>query len=233
NYDSVEDGAKIVQAALDTWGRIDIVVNNAGILRDTSCQKLSEEDWDLIYRVHVLGGFRVTRAAWNAMRDAGYGRIIFTASAAGIYGNFGQANYGMAKLGLLGLSNTLAIEGRKRGILVNTIAPLAGSRLTETVLPKELVEALRPEFVSPLVAYLTHESCKETGGLFEVGGGFFSKLRWQRTEGKLLSIGRPISPEAVEQSWKEITDFSKSTHPPDITQSMGPVLENINKKSKG
>src|SRR5262245_55460051 len=233
NADSVESGDKIVQCALDTWGRIDIVVNNAGILRDTSFQKLSEEDWELIYRVHVLGGFRVTRAAWNHMRDAGYGRIIFTASAAGIYGNFGQANYSMAKLGLLGLSNTLAIEGRKRGILVNTIAPIAGSRLTETVLPKELVDALRPEFVSPLVAYLAHESCKETGGLFEVGGGFFSKLRWERTEGKLLSIGRAITPEAVEQSWKEITDFSKSTHPPDITQSMAPLIENINKKSKG
>src|SRR5271155_1833798 len=172
NYDSVEDAAKIVQAALDTWGRIDILVNNAGILRDTSFQKLSEEDWDLIYRVHVLGGFRVTRAAWNPMRDAGYGRVIFTASAAGIYGNFGQANYSMAKLGLVGLSNTLAIEGRKRGVLVNAIAPIAGSRLTETVLPKELTDALRPEYVSPLVGYLCHESCAETGGLFEVGGGF-------------------------------------------------------------
>src|SRR4051794_39686239 len=109
NYDSVEDGAKIVQAALDAWKRIDIVVNNAGILRDTSFQKLTEADWDLIYRVHVLGAYRVTHAAWNHMREAGYGRIVFTSSAAGIYGNFGQANYAMAKMGLVGLASTLAI----------------------------------------------------------------------------------------------------------------------------
>jgi len=235
NYDSVENGDKIVQAAMDTWGRIDILVNNAGILRDTSFQKMSEEDWELIYRVHVLGGFRVTRAAWNHMRDAGYGRIIFTASAAGIYGNFGQANYSMAKLGLVGLSNTLAIEGKKKNILVNTIAPIAGSRLTETVLPKELIDALRPEYVSPLVAYLCHESCSDTGGLFEVGGGFFSKLRWQRTEGELMPTGRPISPEEVGAAWPKITNFEKATFPPDITSSMQPVLQNLTntRKSRG
>jgi len=233
NCDSVEDGGKIVQAALDTWGRIDIIVNNAGILRDTSFQKLSEEDWDLIYRVHVLGGFRVTHAAWNHMRDAGYGRIIFTASAAGIYGNFGQANYSMAKLGLVGLSNTLAIEGRKRGVLVNTIAPIAGSRLTETVLPKELIDALKPEYVSPLVAYLCHESCKETGGLFEVGGGFFSKLRWQRTQGKTFKLGREITPEALRDAWGHVVDFDKVEYPADITQSMQPVLTNLQSKSRG
>ncbi len=233
NYDSVEDGAKIVQAALDTWKRIDVVVNNAGILRDTSFQKLTQDDWDLVYRVHVLGSFRVSHAAWNHMRDAGYGRIIFTASAAGIYGNFGQANYSMAKLGLVGLSNTLAIEGKKRGVLVNTIAPIAGSRLTETVLPKELTDALKPEYVSPLVAYLAHESCTETGGLFEVGGGFVSKLRWQRTEGKTFKLGKALEPEAIAASWKDITDFDKATYPADITQSMGPVLGNLSSKSKG
>src|SRR5580704_16246308 len=204
NYDSVEDGAKIVQCALDTWKRIDVVVNNAGILRDASFQKMTQDDWDLIYRVHVLGTFRVTHAAWGPMRDAGYGRIVFTASAAGIYGNFGQANYAMAKLGLVGLSNTLALEGKKKNVLVNTIAPIAGSRLTETVLPKELVDALRPEYVSPLVAYLCHESTTETGGLFEVGGGFFAKLRWERTLGTKIKLGRGIEPEAVAAAWPEI-----------------------------
>ncbi|MDI1447455.1 peroxisomal multifunctional enzyme type 2 [Polyangium sp. 6x1] len=227
NYDSVENGGKIVQTALDAFGRIDIVVNNAGILRDVTFHKMTEEDWDLIYRVHVLGSFRVAHAAWPHMRDQGYGRIIFTSSAAGIYGNFGQANYSMAKLGLVGLSNTLALEGKKKNVLVNTIAPLAGSRLTETVLPKELIDALKPEYVSPLVAYLCHESSTETGGLFEVGGGFFAKLRWERAEGKTVRLGREIKLEDIQKSWGAIAGFDKTTHPAEINQSMGPVMANV------
>ncbi len=233
NYDSVEDGAKIVQTALDTWKRIDIVINNAGILRDTSFKKLTQEDWDLIYRVHVLGAFRVTKAAWDHMQDAGFGRVLFTASAAGIYGNFGQANYSMAKLGLVGFSNTLAIEGKKKNVHVNTIAPIAGSRLTETILPKNITDALRPEYVSPLVAWLCHESCEETGGLFEVGGGLFTKLRWERTEGKLFKLGREIKPEQVRSAWGQITDFEKSTHPPNVNESMSPILGNLESKALG
>ncbi len=236
NYDSVEDGAKIVQTAMDAFGKVDIIVNNAGILRDTSFQKITQEDWDLIYRVHVLGGFKVTHAAWNVtggMRDKGYGRVIFTASAAGIYGNFGQSNYAMAKLGLVGLSNTLAIEGKKKNIHVNAIAPIAGSRMTETVLPPNLIDALKPEYVSPLVALLCHESCEETGGLFEVGGGFYAKLRWERAEGKTFRLGRALTPELLQKNWNEISGFEKTTHPTDITSSMGPILGNLDKKSRG
>jgi 3-hydroxyacyl-CoA dehydrogenase/3a,7a,12a-trihydroxy-5b-cholest-24-enoyl-CoA hydratase len=233
NYDSVEDGDKIVQTALDTWGRIDIVVNNAGILRDTSFQKMSDEDWELIYRVHVRGSYKVTKAAWNHMRDAGYGRIVMTASAAGIYGNFGQANYAMAKLGLVGFSNTLALEGRKKNVFVNTIAPIAGSRLTETVMPKELTDALKPEYVSPLVAWLCHEDCDETGGLFEVGGGFMGKLRWERSAGQLWKLGRAITPEQVKKQWSVVTSFEKTEHPSDINSSMQPILGNLNSKSQG
>ena len=236
NYDSVEDGDKIVQTAMDTWGRIDIVVNNAGILRDTSFQKMTQDDWDLIYRVHVLGSYRVTHAAWNTkggMRDQGYGRVIMTSSAAGIYGNFGQSNYSMAKLGVVGLAQTLAIEGRKRNILVNAIAPIAGSRMTETVLPANLIAALKPEYVSPLVVWLSHESCTETGALFEVGGGFYAKLRWERTEGKTFKLGRNIGPEDIRKHFAVITSFEKSTHPTDITSSMQPILSNLDSKSRG
>jgi 3-hydroxyacyl-CoA dehydrogenase/3a,7a,12a-trihydroxy-5b-cholest-24-enoyl-CoA hydratase len=227
SYDSVEDGDKIVKSALDAFGRLDVVVNNAGILRDKSFHKMSVEDWDLIYRVHVSGSFRVTHAAWPVLREQGYGRIVMTASAAGIYGNFGQANYSMAKLGLYGFAQTLAAEGGPKGVHVNTIAPIAGSRLTETVLPKELIDALKPEYVSPLVAWLCHESCQENGGLFEVGGGFFAKLRWERTRGATVRLGRAIVPETVQKSWKEITSFDGATHPASVNESMAPVMQNV------
>ncbi len=227
NYDSVEDGDKIVKTAIDAFGRLDIVVNNAGILRDVSFQKMSQQDWDLIYKVHVLGAFKVTYAAWPHLRDQGYGRIVMTSSAAGIYGNFGQANYAMAKLGLVGFAQTLAIEGRKKNVLVNTIAPIAGSRMTETVLPANLIDALRPEFVSPLVARLCHESSEETGSLFEVGGGFIGKLRWERTEGKTFRLGRGFSVEDVDAAWSQITSFAKTTHPDSVTGSMQPIMANL------
>ncbi|HRI09299.1 MAG TPA: SDR family NAD(P)-dependent oxidoreductase, partial [Nannocystaceae bacterium] len=227
NYDSVEDGAKIVQTAIDAFGRIDIVVNNAGILRDVTFAKMTEDDWSIINRVHVVGAFRVTHAAWPHMRDQGYGRIIMTASAAGIYGNFGQANYSTAKLGLVGFANTLALEGKKRNVQVNTIAPIAGSRMTESVMPKELIDALRPEYVSPLVAWLCHEECEETGGLFELGGGFYSKLRWERTQGVTYRLGRDVTVEGLRARWKEIVDFGKSTHPADVNAALQPVVANV------
>lgn len=233
NYDSVEDGAKIVQTALDAFGTVDIVINNAGILRDTSFQKMTVEDWDLIQRVHLKGSFAVTHAAWPVMRDKGYGRIVMTTSAAGIYGNFGQANYSAAKLGILGLSNTLAIEGRSKNVHCNTIAPIAGSRLTETVLPPELIAALKPEFVSPLVGWLCHEHCKETGGLFEVGAGYIGKLRWERSRGHSFKLGRAFGPDEVAKQWGRITDFKDAEYPADINQSMAPVLANMNSKSLG
>lgn len=227
NYDSVEDGGRIVETALDSFGRIDLVINNAGILHDASFHKMTEEDWDLIYRVHVLGSFRVTHAAWPHLRDQAYGRVVMTSSAAGLYGNFGQANYSMAKLGLLGLANTLAVEGAAKNVHVNTIAPLAGSRLTKTVLPEDILQHLDPGYVSPLVAYLCHESCEDTGAVFEVGGGFMGRLRWARAEGKMMRLGREIRPEDVAQHMPQISDFAQSTHPGTVAESFGPILANI------
>jgi NAD(P)-dependent dehydrogenase (short-subunit alcohol dehydrogenase family) len=139
---------------------------------------MSELDWDLIMKVHLKGTFSVSRAAWNIMRQQGFGRIVNTASASGLYGSFGQANYSAAKLGIHGFTQTLAKEGEKRNILTNTICPVAASRMTETVMPKEVLENLDPKYIIPLVAYLAHENCKENGGLFEVAGGFVAKLRW-------------------------------------------------------
>uniref|UniRef100_A0A669E0T8 Hydroxysteroid (17-beta) dehydrogenase 4 n=1 Tax=Oreochromis niloticus TaxID=8128 RepID=A0A669E0T8_ORENI len=199
NYDSVEDGEKLIQTALDAFGRI-----------------------DLIQRVHLRGSFLVTRAAWNHMKNQKFGRIIMTASAAGIYGNFGQANYSAAKLGLLGLANTLAIEGRKYNIHCNTIAPVAGSRLTETVMPPDLVASLKPEYVAPLVLWLCHEQCQENGGLFEV---LRQKhiLRWERTQGYIVrQKNQSMKPEAIRDHWEKICDFTDATKP-----SMVSVLSQV------
>jgi 3-hydroxyacyl-CoA dehydrogenase/3a,7a,12a-trihydroxy-5b-cholest-24-enoyl-CoA hydratase len=225
NYDSVEEGDKIVKTALDTWGRVDIVINNAGILRDCSFLKMQDKDWDLIYRVHLKGSYSVTKAAWNHMREQGYGRIIMTSSAAGIYGNFGQANYSAAKLGLLGLAKTLALEGEKRNVFVNTIAPMAGSRMTETVMPPDLLQALKPEYVAPLVAYLCHESCSENGQLFEVGAGWISKLRWQRSQGVFL--GEKISAESIAKEWNKVTDWTGATFPTSASDSFSLVAQKL------
>uniref|UniRef100_A0A3B4GMQ5 Peroxisomal multifunctional enzyme type 2 n=1 Tax=Pundamilia nyererei TaxID=303518 RepID=A0A3B4GMQ5_9CICH len=221
NYDSVEDGEKLIQTALDAFGRIDVVVNNAGILRDRSFARTSDLDWDLIQRVHLRGSFLVTRAAWNHMKNQKFGRIIMTASAAGIYGNFGQANYSAAKLGLLGLANTLAIEGHKYNIHCNTIAPVAGSRLTETVMPPDLVASLKPEYVAPLVLWLCHEQCQENGGLFEVGAGWIGKLRWERTQGYIVrQKNQSMKPESIRDHWEKICDFTDATKPANIQESL-------------
>ncbi|XP_053423480.1 peroxisomal multifunctional enzyme type 2 isoform X2 [Nycticebus coucang] len=234
NYDSVEVGEKIVKTALDAFGRIDIVVNNAGILRDRSFAGLSDEDWDIIYRVHLRGSFQVTRAAWDHMKTQKYGRIIMTSSASGIYGNFGQANYSAAKLGLLGLANTLSIEGGKSNIHCNTIAPSAGSRMTQTILPSDIVEALRPEYVASLVLWLCHESCEENGGLFEVGAGWIGKLRWERTLGAIVrQKNQAMTPEAVKANWKKICDFDNASKPQSIQESIGGMIEVLSKIDSG
>ncbi|HEU4407627.1 MAG TPA: SDR family NAD(P)-dependent oxidoreductase [Polyangiaceae bacterium] len=227
NYDSVEQGDKIVQTALDSFGQLDIIVNNAGILRDVTFQKMTHDDWDMIRRVHLDGAFKVTHAAWPHLRDRKYGRIINTSSAAGIYGNFGQVNYATAKLGLVGFTYALALEGKKNNVHVNAIAPIAGSRMTETVLPPDLLEALKPEYVASLVAWLCHEDCDETGGLFEVGGGYYAKLRRERARGKTFRLGKPVSPEALRAAWGEVTSFERAEHPDSINASMEPVLSNV------
>ncbi len=195
NPDSVTDGDKIVQCALDTFGRIDVVVNNAGILRDKSFHKMSDDDWDLVYQVHLKGAYKVSRAAFPHMRDQGYGRFVMTTSAAGIYGNFGQANYSACKLALHGLSQTIA-----------------ASRLMGTVMDEKAMDLLKPEVVSPLVAWLCHESCDSTGGLFEVGAGWISRVRWERSQGAYFDPAG-FAADDVQAAWQKINDFSDATHP--------------------
>ncbi|MBU3056843.1 SDR family oxidoreductase [Pseudomonas indica] len=229
NHDSVTDGEKIVQCALDQFGRVDVVVNNAGILRDKTFHKMEDTDWELVYKVHVEGAYKVTRAAWPHLREQGYGRVIFTSSTSGIYGNFGQSNYGMAKLGLYGLTRTLAIEGRKNNILVNAIAPTGGTRMTEGLIPPQVFEQLKPELVSPLVVYLGSEQCQETSGLFEVGGGWVGKVRWERSLGVGFDPREGFSPDDVAANWQRICDFEGAAHPADNVEALKEMMANLQK----
>ena len=222
---SVEDGARIVELAIDHFGKIDVVVNNAGILRDASFAKMSEADWDLIYRVHLLGSMRVTQAAWPHMRAAGFGRVIMTTSVAGIYGNFGQASYAAMKLGLVGLGKTLAIEGASKIILVNVVAPTAGSRLTATALPQEVIDVLKPEYVTPAVVLLCHEDSLISGRIFEVGGGWVSETRWEQTEG--VYFENDFSVEDVAARWTEATSFDQSRHASSVSEVKMGIKERL------
>lgn len=202
-----EGGAAIVEAAIDAFGRIDIVVNNAGILRDKTFHNLSADDVDAVLDVHLKGAFNVTRPAWLHMRDQGYGRIVNTTSSSGLLGNFGQANYGAAKMGLVGLTRVLAIEGARRGITVNAIAPVARTRMTEEIL-REHIDRLSPDLVSPVVCWLSHESCSTTGETFGVAGGRVTRFFVGQTQG---IVRADLSIEDVRDHFDTIRDTADFT----------------------
>jgi len=187
---------------------------------------MTERDWELIMQFHLNGTYSVSKAAWGIMRNKQYGRIINTTSASGLYGSFGQTNYSAAKMGILGFSNSLAKEGESKNIKVNSIAPIAGTRMTETTLPKELTDAMEADAVAPLVMFLAHEDCPDNGSLFEVCAGYHGKLRWERTEGVTFSL-KDTTVENIAKNWDQITDFSKSEYPEDTAEIMVHIKDNI------
>ncbi|HPC33355.1 MAG TPA: SDR family NAD(P)-dependent oxidoreductase [Syntrophales bacterium] len=220
NYDNVatpEGGAAIVKTALDKFGRLDILINNAGILRDKGLLKMEPENWKAVLDVHLNGAYHVTRPAFAAMRDQGYGRIIMTTSAAGLYGNFGQTNYSAAKLGLVGFMNSLKQEGQKYNIKVNTVAPIAASRLTEDVLPPDLFAKLKPEFVAPIVLYLASETCADTGVIVNAAAGYFNEAAVMTGPGIHLGAGgEPPRPEDIRDNAKKINDLAGAKYYGDL-----------------
>jgi NAD(P)-dependent dehydrogenase (short-subunit alcohol dehydrogenase family) len=209
SYDSVaspEGAAAIVQTAIDAFGRIDVVVNNAGILRDVSFGKMTDEQWDAVLKVHLYGSYHVTRAAWGHFREQSHGRVIMTTSTSGLYGNFGQTNYGAAKLGMVGMVNTLAIEGRKYNITANAVAPVAATRMTEDIMPPEVLQQLDPAYVAPVVVHLASDECTDTGEIVLAGGGHYARVHYMQAKGhRFESIP---SPEAIAEQWSTIMDMS-------------------------
>jgi NAD(P)-dependent dehydrogenase (short-subunit alcohol dehydrogenase family) len=209
NYDSVADAegaANIVKTALDEFGKIDGVVSNAGILRDGTFHKMADEAWDSVLKVHLYGGYNVIRAAWPHFREQGFGRIVVATSTSGLFGNFGQANYSAAKLGLVGLINTLAQEGAKYNIKANALAPIAATRMTEDILPPEVFNKLTPEYVAPVMAYLCTEEVPDTASVFIVGGGKVQRVALFQNKG--VTFDHVPTVDEVAEQWSTIDDLS-------------------------
>jgi NAD(P)-dependent dehydrogenase (short-subunit alcohol dehydrogenase family) len=218
-----DGGEAIVQTALDAFGQVDIVVNNAGILRDKTFQNMTPELLDPVLDVHLKGAFYVTRPAWVHMRAQGYGRVVNTSSNAGILGNFGQTNYGAAKMALVGLTRVLAAEGAKYNIKVNAIAPLARTRMTQDVLG-EAVALLEPELVSPVMAWLVHEDVPVTGEIYSVGGGRVARFFIGMTQGY---FNRQLTVEDVRDHFDQIRDETGYRVPSGLADELRVVLQTI------
>ena len=207
NGSSVTDDAGValmVKQAMDTWGRIDILIANAGILRDKSFSKMELADFELVVNVHLMGTVKPVKAVWEIMREQNYGRIVVTTSSSGMYGNFGQSNYGAAKLGIIGFMNTIKLEGQKNNIHINAISPVAATRMTENLMPPAVLEKLKPEYVTPGVVYLASEEAP-TGAILTAGAGAFALSRIYETEGVYLGEGG-LSVEEVRDNWSKISD---------------------------
>ncbi|WP_340647651.1 SDR family NAD(P)-dependent oxidoreductase [Phenylobacterium sp.] len=207
NGSSVTDDAGVahmVKQTMDQWGRIDVLIANAGILRDKSFAKMTMEDFELVLNVHLMGTVKPTKAVWEIMREQNYGRIVVTTSSSGMYGNFGQSNYGAAKLGIIGFMNTIRLEGQKNNIHINAISPVAATRMTENLMPPAILEKLKPEYVTPGVVYLASEEAP-TGAILTAGAGAFALTRLYETEGVYLGEGG-LSVEEVRDNWSKISD---------------------------
>ncbi|MGI9399897.1 MAG: SDR family oxidoreductase [Rhizobiaceae bacterium] len=222
------DCLKMAVQANREWGRIDILINNAGILRDRSFGKMDQDGWNAVIDVHLNGTANCTMAVWNQMKEQRYGRILMTTSSSGIYGNFGQSNYGAAKMGVIGLMNTLAIEGAKNGIRINCIAPTAATRMTEDIMSKETLEMLKAEYVTPAALYLVSDECPNRQVIF-AGAGHYSKMEVSESAGVHLPVEKRTA-EGIAAHFSEISNMDNADL---FTNGSEHVMKILKAESKG
>jgi NAD(P)-dependent dehydrogenase (short-subunit alcohol dehydrogenase family) len=233
NYDSIaefEGAQALVAQAVAHYGKLDILVNNAGVLRDKTFGKMEMADWDLVLKVHLSGSAYCTRAAWPEMQKNKYGRIVFTTSNAGLYGSFGQSNYSAAKMGMVGLMNTLKLEGLKNNILVNIIAPVAATSMTEGVLPADIAPHFRPEHASAAVALMCSETFPHTGVICSAAAGHYSLVQIACTLGMQFDPAEIASPESLWESWEGIANRNGMRGFPHAAAETEAILEAIQRR---
>lgn len=223
------DAQKIVQSAVDAFGAVHIIVNNAGILQDVGFRKQTDQQWSIIQEIHLYGQRNMIKAAWDRFNDQKYGRVVNITSINGILGAHGQSNYSAAKSGVIGLTKALALEGKKNNIKLNAVLPGAGTAMTATVMPKEIVDASKPDYVAPLIGFLCSDAPEvPTGGVYEGGSGFFAELQWCRSDGVFLDIQNGYDASDIQKNWSKITDMSNAG-PPD---AMKQFMQAANARSK-
>ena len=220
----VEEPDALIEKIVIECGRIDAIIHNAGFVRDKTLRKMSDQQWDEVMGVHLTASFRLSRAVWPHFEEQGGGRIVLISSASGLYGNFGQANYAAAKIGMYGLARSIAWEGGRTNITCNCVCPVGATTMNSANWSGEDKRIRKAEYVAPLVVYLAHEDCQESGTIFEASAGSFKKLRWERTEGlNVYPEQDTLDINTIAKNWDKITDFSESEHP----LHMGDSLERM------
>ena len=211
NVATLQGGRSIVDTAIDAFGRVDILINNAGILIDKTFANMDEKSWDVVIDVNLKGAYNVTKPAFNYMKTHGYGRIIMITSGSGMFGNIGQANYASAKMGLVGLANVLKLEGARHNIKTNVLAPMAATRMTKDVVPPEIFKKMKVDFVTSVMLYMCSEQCQDSGVIINAGFGYFSRSAILTGLGVCLSDGKQIpTPENVMKNWNNIKSLEKA-----------------------